>query len=119
MSRDCINVIQRTSVRETNCIIQYIGERTINALYYLNVHTFWNRNVSYSRALNLFPMLCLICFSLIIDVQFFIGAIEVRLATMSKLDRSNATEVYTMGFVPSYSSGTLSNDDVRSPRRLG
>lgn len=65
------------------------------------------KHIRYIRALNLFTPLYLICFSMIKDAhlvfQFFIGAIEVRIATMSKLDRSNATEVYTKGFVPSYS----------------
>ena len=40
---------------------------------------------------------------LIYSLHFVVGAIEVGIATMSKLDRSNAVEVYTVGFVPSYS----------------
>lgn len=49
----------------------------------VNGNTFFLWNKSYS--------LCLL-----------IGAIEVSIATMSKLDRSNAVETYTVGFVPSY-----------------
>ena len=32
----------------------------------------------------------------------YIGAIEVQIATMSKLNRSRTEEVYVCGFVPSY-----------------
>ena len=32
----------------------------------------------------------------------FTGAVEVSLATMTKVDRSHTSEVYVVGFVPSY-----------------
>lgn len=39
---------------------------------------------------------------IVLCFHVLVGAIEVSIATMSKLDRSNAAETYTVGFVPSY-----------------